>query len=78
VVVATLLGTLKDVVGYIFTNDKWVNSLLLSISTFLEGVIYVPGAAQNLLTEFVNLHLATTFLTGSSPLPSVTGQHGCC
>uniref|UniRef100_A0A8C4VE63 Multidrug and toxin extrusion protein n=1 Tax=Falco tinnunculus TaxID=100819 RepID=A0A8C4VE63_FALTI len=36
VVVATLLGTLKDVVGYIFTNDKWVNRFLLSID-FLEG-----------------------------------------
>lgn len=52
--VATLLGTLKDVVGYIFTNDKWVNSFLLNIITFLEGVIYIPGAAQKLLTDRVH------------------------
>lgn len=53
-VVATLLGTLKDVVGYIFTNDKWVNTFLLSIITFLEGVICIPGAAQKLLTDRVH------------------------
>lgn len=53
-VVATLLGTLKGVVGYIFTNDKWVNSFLLSIITVLEGVIYIPGAAQKLLTDRVH------------------------
>lgn len=64
--------------GYIFTNDKWVNGFLLSIITFLEGVIYIPGAAQKLLTESINLHVANMFPKGSSPLPSVTGQHGCC
>ena len=45
-VVATLLGTLKDVVGYIFTSDKWVNSFLLSIITFLEGVIYPRSCSE--------------------------------
>lgn len=63
VVVATLLGTLKDVVGYIFTNDKWVNSFLLGIVTFLEGVIYIAGAAQKLLTDRVDK------LPSSNPVP---------
>lgn len=76
-VVATLLGTLKDVVGYIFTNDKWVNSFFLSIISPSEGVIYVPDGAQKLLAKLVNLPLASTFPKGSSPLPGVTQQHSC-
>uniref|UniRef100_A0A8C3QDW0 Multidrug and toxin extrusion protein n=1 Tax=Geospiza parvula TaxID=87175 RepID=A0A8C3QDW0_GEOPR len=36
VVVAALLGSLRNVVGYIFTNDTWVNSFLFIIA-FLEG-----------------------------------------
>lgn len=76
-VVATLLGTLKDVVGYIFTSDKWVNSFLLNIITFLEGMICIPGAAQKQLTEFINLLLANMFPKGSSQLPGVIGQHRC-
>jgi len=47
VVVATLLGTLKDVVGNIFTNDRWVGSLLWSFVTVL-GNTTCPGAAQRL------------------------------
>lgn len=46
VVVATLLGALKGMVGYIFTNDKWVNSFLLSIVTFSGDVIYIPEAVE--------------------------------
>lgn len=45
-VVAALLGSLRDVVGYIFTNDTWVNSFLLSVFALLEGVIYTPEAAD--------------------------------
>lgn len=50
-VVATLLGTLKDVVGYIFTNDKWVGSFLWGFVTVLGNTI-CPGAAQRLGSGF--------------------------
>lgn len=46
VVVAALLGRLRNVVGYIFTNGTWVNRLLLSVIAFLGGVIYTPEAAD--------------------------------
>lgn len=46
VVVAALLGSLRNVVGYIFTNDTWVNSFLLTNIAFLEGVVYTPEAAD--------------------------------
>lgn len=52
-VVATLLGTLKDVVGYIFTNDRWVGSLLWSFVTVL-GNTTCPGAAQRLGSGFAD------------------------
>lgn len=45
-VVAALLGSLRGVVGYIFTNDTWVNSFLWSIIAFLGGVTYTPEAAD--------------------------------
>lgn len=45
-VVAALLGSLRNVVGYIFTNDTWVNSFLLTNIAFLEGVVYTPEAAD--------------------------------
>lgn len=44
-VVSALLGSLRNVVGYIFTNDTWVNSFLFIIA-FLEAVIYTPEAAD--------------------------------
>lgn len=74
VVVATLLGTLKDVVGYIFTNDKWVNSFILSIVTFSGGGIYIPEAADRVHKPLSGNRVPQGFL----PLPSVAGQCGCC
>lgn len=76
-VVSVLLGTLKDVVGYIFTSDRWRNNFLSILKS--QVVICSPGVAQKLLQmEFVNLPLANTLPKGSSFLSGVTGQHRCC
>lgn len=42
VVVGALLGSLRNVVGYIFTNDTWVNSFLLKSIAILEGCYLYP------------------------------------
>lgn len=41
-VVGALLGSLRNVVGYIFTNDTWVNSFLLKSIAILEGCYLYP------------------------------------